>query len=95
MTPEKKEIIMFHGASCPHCHKTMPTVNQLIKEGFAIQKLEVWNNSNNAKKMRELKDLIIPACGDGLGVPAFVDIKKAKAICGEQTYKELKEWLEQ
>jgi thiol-disulfide isomerase/thioredoxin len=87
------KIIMFHGASCPHCHKMMPIVDKLIDEGFKVEKLEVWNNPNNAKKMRGLKDLIIPACGDGLGVPAFVNIKKKTATCGEQSLEELKVWM--
>ena len=89
------KIIMFHGASCPHCHRTMPNVDKLIKEGFKIEKKEVWENEQNASEMRKFKDLIVPTCGDGLGVPAFVDVEKKKAICGEQTYGELKKWLEQ
>jgi hypothetical protein len=89
-----KKIIMFHGASCPHCHKTMPHVDRLIKEGVEIEKKEVWENDKNAEKMRGFKDLIVPACGDGLGVPSFVDVENKKAICGEQTYEELKAWLE-
>jgi glutaredoxin len=87
------KIIMFHGASCPHCKNTMPAVDKLIKEGVEIQKLEVWGNSKNADKMRELKKIIIPACGDGLGVPSFVDIENKKAICGEQSYGDLKKWI--
>ena len=88
------QIIMFHGASCPHCHHMMPIVDRLIKEGFKVEKIEVWENSDNAKEMRKFKDIIIDACGDGLGVPAFVNIKKNKALCGEFTYEELKEWME-
>lgn len=84
---------MFHGASCPHCRHMMPIIDRLIKEGFEIEKLEVWNNSENAEKMRGLKELILPACGDGLGVPAFVDTKRKKAACGEQSYEDLKEWM--
>lgn len=88
------EIIMFHGASCPHCHHMMPIVDKLIEDGFKIEKLEVWEHPENAKKMREFKEIIISACEDGLGVPAFVDPEKGKAICGECTYGELKEWIE-
>jgi len=88
-------VIMFHGASCPHCHHMMPVVDRLIKEGFKIEKKEVWNNEDNAKEMRSLRDIITPSCGDGLGVPAFVDKEKRKAICGECSYEELKEWLEE
>jgi hypothetical protein len=52
-------------------------------------------NENNAEEMRKFKHLIVPACGDGLGVPSFVNLKKNKAICGEQTYEELKQWIEE
>ena len=88
-------VIMFHGASCPHCHHMMPIVDRLIKEGFKIEKKEVWNNEDNAEEMRSLRDIITPSCGDGLGVPAFVDKERRKATCGECSYEELKEWLEE
>jgi len=88
-------IIMFYGASCPHCHHMMPIVDKLKKQGFDIEKKEVWENEQNAEEMRGFKDIIIPACGDGLGVPAFVNAEKNKAVCGEQTYEELKEWLQE
>jgi len=87
------KIIMFHGASCPHCHHMMPIVEKLEKEGVDIEKKEVWENEQNAKEMRKFKDIIIPACGDGLGVPAFVNTDKNKAMCGEKSYGELKQWL--
>jgi thiol-disulfide isomerase/thioredoxin len=93
---KSKKIIMFHGRECPHCHVMMPIVDALSKrEGVEFEKLEVWHEPKNAEKMRELKDIIIPACGDGLGTPAFVNAKKTKAICGEISYEELKEWINQ
>jgi hypothetical protein len=72
----------------------MPIVDKLIEDGFEIEKKEVWENKENAKEMRKLKDIILSACEEGLGVPAFVNIEKNKATCGEQTYDELKEWIE-
>lgn len=89
------KIIMFYGTSCPHCHRTMPRVNKLIQKGFEIEKKEVWENEENAEEMRKFKEIILPACGDGLGVPTFININKNKAICGEQSYEELKKWLEE
>jgi len=88
------KVIMFHGASCPHCHHMMPIVDKLIEEGFEIEKLEVWSNPENAAKMRENKDTIIAACGDGLGVPTFFEPVGKRALCGEYTYEELKEWIQ-
>ncbi|MEK6936243.1 MAG: thioredoxin family protein [Nanoarchaeota archaeon] len=91
-----KKIIMFHGRDCLHCHVMMPIVDELSKrEDIQIEKLEVWNNSKNAEKMRGFKDIIIPACEDGLGTPAFIHVKKNKAICGEVSYEELKKWINQ
>lgn len=84
---------MFHGNSCIHCHRMMPIVDKLIKEGFKITKKEVWEDEKNAQEMRSLKHIITPACGDGLGTPAFVDTKNKKAMCGECSYDELKQWL--
>ena len=89
-------IIMFHGRDCPHCHAMMHVVDELSKnDGIKIKKLEVWHNEKNAEEMRGFKDIIIPACGDGLGTPAFVNAEKNKALCGEQTYEELKKWITQ
>jgi len=87
---------MFHGRECPHCHVMMPIVDELTEnEGIEVEKLEVWHNEKNADKMRSLRSIIAPACGDGLGTPAFVDIKNKRAICGECSYEELKEWMMQ
>ena len=88
------KVIMFHGASCPHCHHMMPIVDKLIEEGFEIEKLEIWSNPENAAKMRSFKDIIMPVCGDGLGVPTFLIAERKKALCGEYTYEELKEWIQ-
>jgi glutaredoxin len=89
------KITMYYGASCPHCHRMMPIVDDLIEEGFEVEKKEVWNNDENAEEMRTHSKLIVPACGDGLGVPAFVDSKNKRALCGEQDPQELKKWLQE
>jgi len=91
-----KKMIMFHGKECPHCHVMMPIVDELSKnENIKVEKLEIWHNLKNAEKMREFKDIIIPACGDGLGTPTFIDAEKNRAICGEVSYDELKKWINQ
>jgi thiol-disulfide isomerase/thioredoxin len=89
------KIIMFYGESCPHCHHMMPIINRLIKEGFEIEKKEVWNNDENAEEMRTFADIIVPACGDGLGVTCFINKTKNTALCGEQSYEILKKWMNQ
>ena len=43
--------------------------------------------------MRANKEIIAPACGGDIGVPAFFSKKTNKALCGEVTYEEFKEWV--
>ena len=56
------------------------------EEGLVVEKLEVWHNKENSKKLEELDKGF---CG---GVPFFYNTKSCKWICGETTYEELKEW---
>lgn len=84
---------MFHGAECPHCQAMTSIVDKLIEEGMNIEKLEVWHDDNNAKKMKGFSVIITKACEGDLGVPAFVDEENNRAICGECSYLELKEWI--
>jgi glutaredoxin len=88
-----KKIIMFHGRECPHCRVMHPIVDKLIEEGNDIEKLEVWHDDNNASKMREFSEIITKACGGDLAVPTFFDEEGNRAICGEISYTDLKEWI--
>ena len=86
-------IIMYHGAECPHCHAMMPLVEKLEKEtGIKIEKKEVWHNEKNADEMRSKQEIILETCDD-LGVPCFLSKSTEKAFCGEASYEELKEWV--
>jgi len=92
-TQKKETIIMFYGHECPHCHAMMPYADKLAKEeGFEVRKLEVWHDEKNADAMRKHQEVITEACGGEFGVPAFIDGKGKKALCGEVTYEELKKW---
>ena len=89
-----REILFFHGADCPHCKRMRPIVAKIKDElKCKIIALEVWNNEENADKMREYADIISQAGNGDLGVPAFVDVKHNEAKCGEITEEELKKWL--
>jgi thiol-disulfide isomerase/thioredoxin len=90
-----KKIIMFHGRECPHCRVMHPIVDRLIAEGCRIEKLEVWHDENNAKKMRDFSDIIRAASGGDLPVPTFLDQAGKRAICGEMSYEDLKQWINQ
>jgi hypothetical protein len=85
-----KNLIFFYGLDCPHCLEVEKHVDRLIGEGFDIKKLEVWNNKENDELMIEL-DNGEDGCG---GVPFFINQNTTKTICGEATYKEIKNWAE-
>ena len=84
---------MFHGQECPHCRVMHPIVDKLISEGYDIIKFEVWHNENNANKMRGYAKIITEASGGDLAVPTFLDEKGERAICGEMSYENLKQWI--
>ena len=89
----QNSLIMFWGRECPHCHVMMKLVERLEKEeNVRFEKLEVWHNQENAKKMRSLSSVIKPACGGELGTTTFYDPFGGVALCGEKPYEELRKW---
>jgi hypothetical protein len=87
---EHKELLFFYGTECPHCIRMDKHVSKLIKEGFDIERVEIWHNEENNKMMEKLDNEPEP-CG---GVPFFLNQKTKKTVCGEVSYKELKDWAE-
>ncbi|MFH1405342.1 MAG: hypothetical protein ABIH21_04580 [Patescibacteria group bacterium] len=76
----------FYGESCPHCLDMMPIIDKLISEGIKIEKLETWQNTENANKQKDLdKDM----CG---GVPFFINTDSGQWICGSTTEEKLRAW---
>lgn len=70
-------IYEFYGETCPHCLDMQPIVAEVEKEkGVTFEKLEVWNNEENAKKLEEIDR---GRCG---GVPFFYNDANGKYICG-------------
>jgi len=43
--------------------------------------------------MRAIADIIKSACGGVFGTPTFYDPERAAALCGEQPYELLREWI--
>ena len=56
------------------------------REGEEIKQLEVWNNEENAEKLKEYDD---GKCG---GVPFFYNTETDQFICGEADVEELAAW---
>ena len=85
---------MFHGRECPHCAVMHPIVDELAKEGFEFEKLEVWHDRANAEEMRKHSQLFMKVCDGELKVPTFFDKESNKAICGEMSLEDLKSWIQ-
>lgn len=82
-----QDLIEFYGTECIHCREMEPLIERLEKEeGLKIERLEVWHNTENLNKMRELDK---GYCG---GVPFFYNKKTGKWICGSTSYEKFKEW---
>jgi hypothetical protein len=60
----------------------------LEKDGFEVEKFEVWNDEKNAKKMGEHDTGL---CG---GVPFFINTETKKFLCGSADYDTLKSWAD-
>lgn len=88
------QILEFYGAECPHCKNMEPIVAQVEQGlGFNVTKYEVWHDEDNRMIFMQYEGIVTPACGGGMGVPAFVNTKTNKAICGEKTADELNAFI--
>ena len=76
----------FYGKSCLHCIEMMPIVDKLIEEGGKIEKFEVWNDDENAKKMEKVNKDRCP------GVPFFLNTDSDQWICGGTDEETLRKW---
>jgi hypothetical protein len=90
MNKEAKNLLFFYGIDCPHCVDTEKCVDRLVGEGLDIKKVEVYQNKENDKWLMEL-DVGENICG---GVPFFLNQHTGKTICGEVTYRQIKNWAE-
>lgn len=83
-------LLNFYGTECPHCIKMHKLLDELkAKENIEVEKLEVWHNDENMKKLESLDKE--GECG---GVPYFVNTDSGATICGEATYEEIKKWAQ-
>ena len=83
MSKKADHIIEFYGETCPHCLSMKPVVAKIeADKGIEIEKLEVWNNTDNQEVMHKYEKIIGEACGGFAAVPAFVNTKTNQALCG-------------
>ena len=51
---DEKSIILFYGDGCPHCADVEKYIDENnITQKVSFEKLEVWNNKQNAQTMKE------------------------------------------
>lgn len=80
-------LFEYYGDTCPHCIAMKPLIEEVEKElGLKIEKLEVWNNEENLKKMEEVDN---GRCG---GVPFFYNSETDEFICGSSNKEKLVAW---
>ena len=79
-------LLEFYGRECPHCKRIRPFLERLEKSGTEIKRFEVWHNEDNAKLMEKY------AKDKCLGVPFLFNTETQDFICGEDSYKRIKEW---
>ena len=87
----KSHLLMFTGTECPHCDVMRPLVMKLAHDtALMIEEYDTWKSQAHFRLMenyqREIQD---PECD---GIPFFYNTKTRKHLCGEVSYKKLKEW---
>ena len=93
MSESKNRLIEFYGEECHWCVHMAPVIERLEKdEGVEVTRLEVWHDRENKRELGQHAYEISSACGGGIGVPAFYNEKTGEALCGAQSYDELKRW---
>ena len=81
------ELIMFTGLECPHCDAMRVLCARLhFEEGVMVTEFEVWHDKQNEKLLTEYRT---PDCD---GLPFFFNTKTGQSLCGEVSFKELKQW---
>ena len=87
---ESKEstLYYFYSVGCGFCKKAEPIVDELIKEGHDILKLDLAEPDN-----RGLKDEISKKYNKQCGTPWFIDAETGNQVCGYREKDVLEKWL--
>ena len=79
----------FYSVGCGFCKKVEPIVDELIKDGNDILKLDI-SDPENQKISQELKKEYKAQCG----TPWFINIETGKQVCGYREKDILQKWLD-
>jgi hypothetical protein len=88
-TPKESALYYFYSVGCAFCKQIEPVVDELIKEGHNILKLDISDNDN-----RGLRDEIAKKYNKQCGTPWFVDAENGNAVCGAKPKEDLLKWID-
>ena len=77
----------FYSVGCGFCKKVEPIVDELVKEGHDILKLDM-SDPENAKINKELQQEYKVQCG----TPWFINADTGKGVCGFREKDVLEKW---
>jgi len=93
--PLPGEFVEFYGQGCHFCADMVSIVLQVENEtGVQFTVLEVWYNNTNHDMFMQYADQIQRDCG-ALGVPAFINLRTNKSVCGEMSLQELGDFVQE
>ena len=93
--PAESDFVEFFAEGCIHCQRMAPVVSQVENEtGINFTKLEIWNNRTNYELYRQYEPVVVRDCGLS-GVPAFINVRTTRAICGEMLAADLKQFVKE
>jgi thiol-disulfide isomerase/thioredoxin len=84
---EESTLYYFYSVGCGFCKKAEPIIDELIKEGHDILKLDTAVGDNAKLKIELEKEY-----GGKCGTPFFIDAETGNSVCGFREKDILEKW---
>jgi thiol-disulfide isomerase/thioredoxin len=88
-TSEESALYYFYSVGCGFCKKAEPLVDELIKEGHNILKLDLAEPDNVG-----LKNELSAKYGKQCGTPWFIDPETGNQVCGFRDKETVMKWID-
>lgn len=90
---KKPTLICFFGNECSHCDTMRPLIAKLTFDtGIILDERDVWKSQEDFRLMENYQDEIKKTDPECDGMPFFYNTETKAYLCGEVSYKTLKEW---
>tara|TARA_Y100000361_G_C11148176_1_gene339383 strand:+ start:714 stop:1505 length:792 start_codon:yes stop_codon:yes gene_type:complete len=86
---QQKDLYFFYSNGCVYCSKMEPVIDEFIKEGHNILKLNISEKDNQG-----LKNEITDKYGKNCGTPWLVDPETGHQVCGFGAKDVVQKWLD-